>query len=107
MLASSFLAPGPFCSEQLMPEIQTIAVIGAGTMGSGIAQVAASAGLSVRMIDASSDAVNKGVARIQDSLGRMVKKGTLQAGDADAAAKRLKATAQLDDARDAEIVVEA
>jgi 3-hydroxybutyryl-CoA dehydrogenase len=90
-----------------MAEIQNIAVIGAGTMGSGIAQVAATAGLSVRVIDTTSDAVNKGLARIQDSLGRMAKKGALTPADAEAAQKRIKLGTQLDDAKDAEIVVEA
>ena len=90
-----------------MPEIQTVAVIGAGTMGSGIAQVAAAAGLPVRMIDASADALNKGVQRVHDSLTRLAKKGTISAADAEATSKRVKPAADLSEAKDSDIVIEA
>jgi 3-hydroxybutyryl-CoA dehydrogenase len=82
-------------------------VIGAGTMGSGIAQVAAAAGLPVRMIDASAEALNKGVQRVQDSLARLAKKGTISSADADATAKRIRPAADLAEAKDSDIVIEA
>ena len=90
-----------------MAEIQTMAVIGAGTMGSGIAQVAAMGGLTVTLIDAAPDALAKGVARIQDSLARVVKKGTLSAADSDAAQQRIGSSGELTGAKNADIVVEA
>jgi 3-hydroxybutyryl-CoA dehydrogenase len=90
-----------------MSEIQTVAVIGAGTMGSGIAQVAASSGLKVVLIDAAPEALSKGLQRIQESLARVVKKGTLSAADSEAALKRVQTSADLGGARDAELVIEA
>jgi 3-hydroxybutyryl-CoA dehydrogenase len=90
-----------------MPTIENMAVIGAGTMGSGIAQVAATSGLNVRMIDAAPDAISKGMQRITDSLARMAKKGTITAADAEAAPKRIQTSADLADAKSADIVVEA
>ena len=69
-------------------------VIGAGTMGSGIAQVAATSGLNVRMIDAAPDALSKGMQRINDSLARMVKKGTITAEVSAEALKRIQPSAE-------------
>jgi len=90
-----------------MQVIQNCAVIGAGTMGSGIAQVAASAGLPVTMIDASADALGRGMQRIQDSLARLVKKGTLKPEDAEAITKRIKPSPELSEAGGADLVIEA
>ena len=56
-------------------------MVGAGAMGAGIAQSAASAGLSVVMIDMADDAVARGMQTIATSLDRFVKKGTLSADD--------------------------
>ena len=66
--------------------VKTLAVVGAGAMGAGIAQTAASAGLSVIMTDVDEDAVARGGATIAASLDRFVKKGTLSAADAAAIA---------------------
>ncbi|MBU0733412.1 MAG: 3-hydroxybutyryl-CoA dehydrogenase, partial [Proteobacteria bacterium] len=55
-------------------EIKTLGVIGAGQMGSGIAQVAAVCGLSVVMTDIKDEFVERGFSTIENSLGRMVKK---------------------------------
>jgi 3-hydroxybutyryl-CoA dehydrogenase len=55
-------------------EIQTLGIIGAGQMGSGIAQVAAACGLSVVMNDIKDEFVERGFSTIEKSLGRMVKK---------------------------------
>ena len=53
--------------------IESVGIIGAGTMGNGIAQVSAAAGLSVTMIDISDAAVKRGLATIDGSLDRLVK----------------------------------
>ena len=90
-----------------MSDIQKVTVIGAGTMGSGIAQIAASAGLSVRMIDASAEALAKGSQRVQDSLGRLVKKGTISAADGETIFNRVNTGSELAEASDADIVIEA
>jgi 3-hydroxybutyryl-CoA dehydrogenase len=90
-----------------MPDIRNVAVIGAGTMGSGIAQVAASSGYPVTMFDVSSEALSKGTQRIKDSLDRLVKKGTLQANDAAEIQKRVKTASDYGEAKTADIVIEA
>ncbi|MDP7294168.1 MAG: 3-hydroxyacyl-CoA dehydrogenase NAD-binding domain-containing protein, partial [Vicinamibacterales bacterium] len=60
-----------------MAEIQTVGVVGAGTMGSGIAQVFAQAGLGVRLQDVEPAALDRAVARIGRSLDKLVGKGAL------------------------------
>jgi len=57
--------------------IDKIAVVGGGTMGNGIAHVAAQAGKSVRLLDVSADVLQKAVATIGKNLDRQIKKGTL------------------------------
>ena len=61
--------------------IQSIGVIGAGTMGHGIAQVAALAGFEVVLVDISADALARGRAGIEKSLGKLVDKGRLTADE--------------------------
>jgi len=63
-------------SETQVPS--TLAVVGAGQMGSGIAQVAAASGLKVTLIDSFPGALDKGLARINESLAKLAKKGTLK-----------------------------
>lgn len=82
-------------------------VVGAGLMGSGIAQVAAQAGWDVVLRDVSDDATARGVAAIEKSLDRFVSKETLSRDDADAALARITTTTDLDAVADAELVVEA
>ena len=65
--------------------IERIAVLGAGQMGNGIAQVAACAGYEVVMIDIKQDYLDKGLAAIENSLSRVVKKERMTQQDADAA----------------------
>lgn len=84
-----------------------LVVIGAGLMGSGIAQVAAQAGWDVTMRDVSAEATGRGRAAIEKSLGRFVAKGTLSSADADAALARVGTTTDLEVAGEADIVVEA
>ncbi len=82
-------------------------VVGAGLMGSGIAQVAAAAGWDVTMRDVSDEALARGRDGIGGSLGRFVAKGTLSAADAEATLGRIGVTTDLDAAAEADIVVEA
>lgn len=84
-----------------------LAVIGAGLMGSGIAQVAAQAGWRVTLRDLDDTAVGRGLDAIRTSLGRFAAKGSIAAEDVDAALGRITATTELDAAADADIVVEA
>jgi 3-hydroxybutyryl-CoA dehydrogenase len=84
-----------------------LAVIGAGLMGSGIAQVAAQAGWQVTLRDLDDDAVRRGLASIRGSLERFADKGTIAAEDVDATLARIAPTTQLDAAADADLVVEA
>lgn len=83
------------------------AVVGAGLMGSGIAQVAAVAGHRVVLRDVSDEALDRGRAAIEKSLARFVAKGSLEASAADEALARITGTTELDAVADADIVVEA
>jgi len=87
--------------------LQTLAVIGAGTMGNGIAQVAAMAGLQVTMIDVSDEAVQRGQAALGRSLERLVKKGTLAEADRQAALARVRGSTAYADLAGAGLVIEA
>ena len=69
--------------------IETMAVIGAGQMGSGIAQVAAQAGLKVILADASPDLARKAHDKLGASLARLVEKGKLQPADRDGILSRI------------------
>lgn len=84
-----------------------LAVIGAGLMGSGIAQVSAMAGYDVVLRDMTPEATARGVAAIEASLGRFASKGKISREDADAALARITTTTDLDAAAAADIVVEA
>ena len=85
-----------------------LAVVGAGLMGSGIAQVAAAAGHEVVLRDVTDQALERGVAGIRKSLDRFVAKGALSAEDAEAALGRIRTTTDLAEAATgADIVVEA
>jgi 3-hydroxybutyryl-CoA dehydrogenase len=84
-----------------------LAVIGAGLMGSGIAQVAAQAGWHVTMRDLDDSALERGIAAIRSSLERFAAKGRIAAEDIDATVERVTTTTDLDAAADADIVVEA
>jgi 3-hydroxybutyryl-CoA dehydrogenase len=86
---------------------QRVAVIGAGLMGSGISQVAASAGWEVVLRDVSEEALARGLAGIQKSITKFVEKGTLTESDRDAALGRITTTTDLEAVTDADIVVEA
>ena len=70
--------------------MNTIGVLGAGQMGAGIAQVAATAGLDVRLCDASMDLAKKGIGKIETVLEKQVQKGKLEAGSKSAIALRIE-----------------
>ena len=87
--------------------ISTVGIIGAGTMGNGIAQACAVAGINVVMVDVSDAAVQKGVATVAGSLDRLIKKEKITAADKDAALSRIQASTRYDDLKAAQIVIEA
>jgi 3-hydroxybutyryl-CoA dehydrogenase len=87
--------------------IQTVGIIGAGTMGNGIAQICAAAGLSVVMVDISDAAVNRGISAVGGSLERLVKKEKMSAGDRDATLKRITGTTDRAKLVDCDLVIEA
>jgi 3-hydroxybutyryl-CoA dehydrogenase len=84
-----------------------VSVIGAGTMGNGIAQVFAQSGHDVTLRDLSEEILRRARGTIEKSLARLVEKGKLTASDRDAALARLSATTDLGAVGEAELVVEA
>ena len=90
-----------------MSAFQRVAVVGAVTMGNGIAQTFASHGTEVTLIDVVEPALQKGLATIEKSLGKFAEKGKLSATDAKVIFARVKPSTKLEDARGAELVVEA
>jgi 3-hydroxybutyryl-CoA dehydrogenase len=87
--------------------IRKVGVLGAGLMGSGIAEVCAKAGYDTAVREVSDDLVAKGMSRVDGSLARAVEKGKLPPADRDAARARLSATTRLEDLADCDLVVEA
>ena len=87
--------------------IQTIAVLGAGQMGNGIAQVAACAGYDVTMVDIEQAYVDRGIATIEKSLGKLVAKERMTQADADAARARISTAIDRQACADCDLVVEA
>ena len=87
--------------------IERIAVLGAGQMGNGIAQVAACAGYEVVMIDIKQDYLDNGLAAIENSLSRVVKKERMTQQDADTAISLISTSTEKTSAADADLVVEA
>ena len=87
--------------------IKTIGIIGAGTMGNGIAQTCAVAGFSTIMLDINQAAVDKGMATIAGSLERLLKKEKISSDDRDAALARIKPTTSMADMGAADLVIEA
>ena len=87
--------------------IERIAVIGAGQMGNGIAQVAATSGFEVVMVDIDQAAVDRGMATIERSLSKLVEKERLSPEDADAARARLSTATERSACASVDLVVEA
>ncbi|MGI6871426.1 MULTISPECIES: 3-hydroxybutyryl-CoA dehydrogenase [Amycolatopsis] len=90
-----------------MADIQRVGVVGAGLMGSGIAEVHARAGADVTITEVNQPALDAGRARIEKSLQRAVKAGKLSAEDADAALGRLTFTTDIAAFADRDLVIEA
>ena len=90
-----------------MPELRVLGIVGAGQMGSGIAQVAAQAGIAVRLIDVGEEAARAGFAAIEKQLDARVSKGKLAAGERDAILGCIKPGAKLELLSDADFVIEA
>src|SRR5271165_5907522 len=87
--------------------VESVAIVGAGFMGSGIAESVAVAGLPVSLLDVNEVAVGRAHERIEASLARAVKGGKLDAEQAQAAAHRIALSTDLDRIDDADLVVEA
>jgi 3-hydroxybutyryl-CoA dehydrogenase len=88
-------------------DIRKVGVIGAGTMGNGIAQVFAQAGFRVMLVDVAQPMLDRARGTIEKSLAKFVEKATLSAADRDAALARLQTTTAIDQLGDADYVVEA
>lgn len=88
-------------------KVESLAVVGAGQMGGGIAQVAAQAGIRVALIDVSIDAAQKGLARIGAVLGKQVEKGKLSAADRDAILSRVAPAGEVAAAGGCDFAIEA
>jgi 3-hydroxybutyryl-CoA dehydrogenase len=90
-----------------MSEIKRVGIIGAGTMGNGIAQVFATSGYDVRLVDAAAPALDRARVTIEKSLAKFVEKGRMNPEARDAAAARLSTGTDLDALADVEFIVEA
>jgi len=88
-------------------EIQKVGVLGCGLMGSGIAQVSASAGFITVVREVSDDLIKKGFAGIEKSLAKFAEKGTITAEQQKQTRDRLSGTTSFDDLADCDIIVEA
>jgi len=88
-------------------EINAVGVLGAGTMGRGIAQVVAQAGLPVIMLDLSEALVKEGVEKIEKGLSKRVEKGKLASQEKEEILQRIKPTMNIEDLINAELIIEA
>jgi 3-hydroxybutyryl-CoA dehydrogenase len=87
--------------------IEKIGVLGAGQMGSGIAQVAAQVGYSVSLVDTMTPALNKALERIDDSCNRLIKKNLMTTDEKGALLSRIRTGTELSDLKDCDLVIEA
>jgi 3-hydroxybutyryl-CoA dehydrogenase len=87
--------------------IEKVGVLGCGLMGSGIAQVAATAGYETTVKEVEEGFLKKGLAGVEKSLGRFVEKGTMTAEQRNETLSRLKGTTNFEDLADCDIVIEA
>lgn len=90
-----------------MTDIRRIGVVGAGTMGHGIAQVSAVSGYDVVLVDVASQALERGIAQIGKSLEKLESKGKLSAEEREGALARIRTASELTALREADLVVEA
>lgn len=87
--------------------ISTVGIVGAGTMGNGIAQSCAASGIDVVMVDISQTAVEKGLSTIASSLDRLLKKGKISEDDKADTLSRIKGSTNYADLESADLVIEA
>lgn len=88
-------------------QIQNIGVVGAGTMGNGIAQAFAQAGFPVTIVEIDEAQLQRGLANIRKNLNKAAEKGQLAAGDVEAVMARISSSTRLEDLAKADLVVEA
>ncbi|RLI76184.1 3-hydroxybutyryl-CoA dehydrogenase [Archaeoglobales archaeon] len=88
-------------------DVKVVGVLGAGTMGNGIAQVCAMAGFEVIMRDIKQEFVDRGVQTIKKSLSKFVEKGKISEDDMNATLSRIKTTLDLKDFKNVDVVIEA
>ncbi|APW36300.1 3-hydroxybutyryl-CoA dehydrogenase [Rhodoferax koreense] len=94
-------------SSPTLAKITTVGVVGAGTMGNGIAQACAVSGIDVIMVDISQEAVAKGLATVAGSLDRLIKKEKITEADKAAALARIKTSTDYAEFKAAQLVIEA
>lgn len=94
-------------NSEVGTEIKRVAVVGAGTMGAGIIQVSATKGLQVIGVESSADKVDAARARIEAALAATLARGKITEAEAEAAKQNFTITADLDEIKDADLVVEA
>jgi 3-hydroxybutyryl-CoA dehydrogenase len=87
--------------------ISTVAVIGAGQMGAGVAQVAAQAGVNVLLNDISEDLCMRGLRTVERNLDRMIQRGRVKPDERDRVIRRIETTANLEDLKNTDFVLEA
>ncbi len=87
--------------------VQRVGVVGAGQMGLGIAQVAAQAGIDVKIVDAAPDFAQAGIGKLKKTLDRLVERGKLDGGARDQTMARLHAVQEHRDLADCDVVIEA
>src|SRR3989338_9510622 len=87
--------------------MKQIGVVGAGQMGSGIAQVAAQAGFTVWLYDVAAEACQKGIKTIEKSLQKFVEKGKLSGDQLKTILARIQTTTHLNELKDCDLVIEA
>jgi len=97
----------PAVQEKSSLQIKTIAIVGGGTMGAGIAQVASGMGAKVLMRDISQAHLDKGMKTIDTSLGRVVKKGTISEDDKNRILKNITTTTEVKALAEADLLIEA
>jgi 3-hydroxyacyl-CoA dehydrogenase len=90
-----------------VPEIRTVAVIGAGTMGGGIAMSFADFGMAVKIVEATPEALEKGMQRIRENYAISVKRGSLQQAEMDKRLPRIQPVETLSATSDCDAVIEA
>jgi 3-hydroxybutyryl-CoA dehydrogenase len=87
--------------------IKKVGVLGAGLMGSGIAQVAAASGYQVTVVEVSDELIERGLSGIEKSLAKFADKGAISAAQKEETLKRLRGTTRYEDLADADIIIEA